>query len=674
MNECEDIPLSSDFKALVLITMIKIVWDIYYAFTSILRYYRALKLFNYDLRHLNHWIQMFLLQFFDTSRVLDISCLIKFKAQLILIQILDFILIAETFEKMEKTASRLALTDYLVSLLKITSTDLIDKIVYLIQGKLYPDYEGIELGFAEKLAIRALAYSAGVEVSIIEENYRRTGDIGDTAEEVMKAKNQTTLFSEKMTVERVYNTFDKIARTSGSGSQEVKLRLVSNLLNDASYREAKYIMKFIMGTLRLGIADHTIMDSLALAFTGNRVDRHILEKAYNVSSDLGEVARLLATKSLESLKSLQITLFKPVRPMLSERVRSSEEAMEKINGRAAAEYKLDGERIQIHKGKGKVELFSRRLEKVTHHYPDITGAIGSIIANEAILEAEVVAINPLTGEYLPFQELMHRRRKYEINQAVEDYPVSLNFFDVLYIDGQDTTSLPYFKRRKIIANLLHNVKMDDKIRIVPQTIIKKTKEIERFMALAIENGCEGLMLKQLSSTYRAGAREFAWIKLKREYRSDMPDTADLVIVGGLFGRGRRVGKYGALLLASFDSESDKFKSVCKVGTGFTDEQLKQFYENLECHIISHRHPRVDSDMEMDVWFEPKIVIDVIASEITLSPSHTAAMDRIRKGYGLALRFPKFTGKIRYDKNPEDATNVKELISMYKAQMKRIKKE
>jgi DNA ligase-1 len=615
-----------------------------------------------------------LLQFFDTSRVLDSSCLIKFKAQLILIQILDFILIAETFEKMEKTASRLALTDYLVSLLKITPTDLIDKIVYLIQGKLYPDYEGIELGFAEKLAIRALAYSAGVEVSIIEENYRRTGDIGDTAEEVMKAKNQTTLFSEKMTVERVYNTFDKIARTLGSGSQEVKLRLVSNLLNDASYREAKYIMKFIMGTLRLGIADHTIMDSLALAFTGNRVDRHILEKAYNVSSDLGEVARLLATKSLESLKSLQITLFKPVRPMLSERVRSSEEAMEKINGRAAAEYKLDGERIQIHKGKGKVELFSRRLEKVTHHYPDITGAIGSIIANEAILEAEVVAINPLTGEYLPFQELMHRRRKYEINQAVDDYPVSLNFFDVLYIDGQDTTSLPYFKRRKIIANLLHNVKKDDKIRIVPQTIIKKTTEIERFMALAIENGCEGLMLKQLSSTYRAGAREFAWIKLKREYRSDMADTADLVIVGGLFGRGRRVGKYGALLLASFDSESDKFKSVCKVGTGFTDEQLKQIYENLERHIISHRHPRVDSGMEMDVWFEPKIVIDVIASEITLSPSHTAAMDRIRKGYGLALRFPKFTGKIRYDKNPEDATNVKELISMYKAQMKRIKKE
>src|ERR671919_1274655 len=572
---------------------------------------------------------------------------------------------------MENTASRLALTDHLVCLLKITCPDLIDKVVYLIQGKLYPDYEGIELGLAERMAIRALGYSAGVETSVIEENYRRTGDIGDTAEEVMKIKNQATLFSEKMTVERVYNTLDKIARTTGSGSQEVKLRLVSNLLNDASYLEAKYIMKFIMGTLRLGIADHTIMDSLALAFTGDRINRHSLEKAYNVSSDLGAVAKLLATKGLESVKSLRITLFKPVRPMLGERVSTSGEAMEKMDGKAAAEYKLDGERIQIHKGKGKVELFSRRLEKVTHHYPDITGAIRSLIAGDIILEAEVVAINPLTDEYLPFQELMHRRRKYEINQAVENYPITLNFFDVLYIDGQDTTSLPYVERRKIIEKIFHMYKKE-RIRIVPQAIVKNIDEIERFMALAIENGCEGLMLKQLSSNYRAGAREFAWIKLKREYRSDIADTVDLVIVGALFGRGRRVGKYGALLLASYDPDSDIFRSVCKVGTGFTDEHLEEFYRNLEDHIILYKHPRVDSGIDMDVWFETKVVIDVIASEITLSPLYTAAMDRIRKGYGLALRFPKFTGKIRYDKNPKDSTNVEELISMYKGQLKRIK--
>jgi DNA ligase-1 len=194
-------------------------------------------------------------------------------------------------------------------------------------------------------------------------------------------------------------------------------------------------------------------------------------------------------------------------------------------------------------------------------------------------------------------------------------------------------------------------------------------EIEQFMAAAIENGCEGVMIKHLSSTYRAGARGYAWVKLKREYQNELADTLDLVIVGALHGRGRRVGKYGALLLASYDHNEDMFRSVSKVGTGFTDEHLEQFYKDLEKHIIHQRHARVDTGMEMDVWFEPKMVIEVIASEITLSPSHTAAKNAIREGYGLALRFPKFTGRIRDDKEPEDATTVEEVIAMYKRQLK-----
>jgi DNA ligase 1 len=572
---------------------------------------------------------------------------------------------------MEQTSSRLALTDYLVSLLKITPSDIIDKVIYLIQGKLYPDYEGIELGLAGKMAIRILAYSSGLSIAAVEEIYRKTGDLGDTASEVMKSKNQTTLFADKMTVERVYLTLDKIARTVGSGSQEVKLRLVSSLLSDATSRESRYIMKFVMGTLRLGIADYTVMDALALAFTGDKSNRKILENAYNVSSDLGTVAKLLATKGLESLRSLQITLYKPIRPMLAERVRTAEEALERMDGRAAVEYKLDGERIQVHKGKGKVELFSRRLEKITDHYPDVAEAIKSINTEEAILEAEVVAINPLTDEFLPFQELMHRRRKYDIKQAMENYPVVMNFFDVLYMDGDDKTSLTYLQRRKLIKKIIQGSR-NEKIRLVPQIIVEKSEQIDKFMASAIENGCEGLMIKQLKSTYRAGNREFAWVKLKREYRSDLADTLDLVIVGALYGRGRRVGKYGALLLAAYDSKSDMFRSTCKVGAGFTDQHLEQFFDNLETHLITHRHARVDTGMEMDVWFEPKIVIEVIASEITLSPSHTAAINSIRQGFGLALRFPKFTGKIRYDKKPEDATDVEELVSMYKQQMRAIK--
>ncbi|MFL6409132.1 MAG: ATP-dependent DNA ligase, partial [Nitrososphaeraceae archaeon] len=407
----------------------------------------------------------------------------------------------------------------------------------------------------------------------------------------------------------------------------------------------------------------------------NKSNRSILEHAYNVSSDLGNIAKLLAVNGIEAVKSLQITLYKPIRPMLAERVVTAEEALERMDGVAAAEYKLDGERIQIHKGKERVELFSRRLEKITHHFPDIAEAITKSLklTKEAILEGEVVAIDLQTSEFLPFQELMHRRRKHGIQEAIEEYPVILNIFDVLFVNGNAKTSLIYSQRRDLIEKMIVRRQCskdnnDNKIRIVPQTIVKNTDQIDKFMASAIESGCEGLMLKHLNSVYRAGAREYAWIKLKREYQSELADTLDLVIVGALYGRGRRVGKYGALLLAAYDSASDIFRSTCKVGTGFTDKDLEGFYISLEKHRIKHKHARVDSRMQMDVWFEPKIVIEVIASAVTLSPSHTAAIDSIRPSYGLALRFPKFTGKIRDDKNPEDATDVGELVSMYKHQM------
>jgi DNA ligase 1 len=580
---------------------------------------------------------------------------------------LDFRSLVETFEQMEQTSSRIALTEYLVALLKKTPPGIIDKVTYLIQGKLYPDYEGIEMGIAEKMVIRAIASSSGRDVLEIERIYQKTGDLGDATREVMKSKGQSTLFSEPMTVERVYSTFDKVARTTGAGSQEIKLRLISSLLNDAIATEGCYIIKFVMGQLRLGIADYTVLDALAIAFTGDKANRQVLENAYNVSSDLGTVAKLLATKGLQAVSSIKITLFKPIRPMLAERIRTADEALERMESKAAVEYKLDGERVQVHKGRDNVELFSRRLEKITSHYPDVANAVMSI-KSEVILEGEVVAVNAETEEYLPFQELMHRRRKYGVEEAMENYPVVMNFFDLLYIDGKSKTELTYMERRELLKKIIDGIK-DNKVGLIKQTIATKPYEIEMFMAAAIENGCEGVMIKHLSSTYRAGAREYAWVKLKREYRSDLVDTLDLVIVGALYGRGRRAGKYGALLLAAYDHKADMFRSVTKVGTGFTDVHIEQFYKELEKHKVNHRHARVDTGMEMDVWFEPKIVIEVIASEITLSPSHTAAKNAIRPGYGLALRFPKFIGKIRDDKKPEDATTVDEIVAMYKRQLK-----
>jgi DNA ligase-1 len=567
---------------------------------------------------------------------------------------------------MEQTTSRLELTNYLVTLFKNTPSDLVDKIIYLIQGKIRPDYEGIEMGIAEKMIIRIISQISNISNDEVYRKYREKGDLGSVAEAILKNKIQTTLFNEKVTIERISLVFDTISKTTGKGSQETKIKLFASLFNDSSPEECKYIIRFALGTLRLGIADSTIMDALALAYTSDKKNRKILENAYNVSSDMGRVSKILAKQGLEAVSAIKIELFIPIRPMLAERVQTSKEALEKVSGKAAVEFKLDGERVQIHRGDKKVQIFSRSLENITHYYPDVAEASRTITLRNFIIEAEVVAINKYTEEFLPFQELMHRRRKYDIDKNVENYPVSVNVFDILYASGRDKTNLPYIERRALLKDTITNT-VDRRLTLIQQRIVSSVDQLEKFMAKSIEYGCEGLMVKQTNSPYRAGARGFAWIKIKREYRSELVDTLDLVIIGGSYGRGRRVGRYGALLLAVYDRNENVFKSVCKVGSGFTDEVLEELFTDLGKYMIPKKHPRVYSKLEMNTWFIPTIVIEIIASEITLSPEYDAGMDSIRKGFGLSLRFPKFTKKIRRDKNPQDITDESELTEMYRKQ-------
>jgi len=593
---------------------------------------------------------------------------------------MDYSTIVDIFNEMEATSKRTELTDLIVRLLKSTPKELIDKVVYLMLGRLRPEYEGIELGIADKMALRALSISSGIDMKRVEEMYVRRGDIGEAAEEALSKRLQAVLFKDRLTVERVYSTLEKVAMLKGEGSQDAKIRYICNLLNDAEPREGKYILKIVTGRLRLGIADYTLLDALAVAFTDSKENRSILERAYNLTSDLGFVAKMLVYGGLDAVKAIRMELFRPIRPMLAERVSSAEEALERMGGRCAAEYKLDGERLQIHKHDGRVKIFSRRLEDITSHYPDAVDAIAGIRARDLIVEGEAVAINQDTQEYLPFQELMHRRRKYGIEEAMKEYPIALNLFDILYIDGKECIDLPYMERRRILENLISGVESSNSsnssnssiVSIVPMLIVSDAKSIEDYMFKAINEGCEGLMIKDLNSPYRAGARGYAWIKLKREYKSELADTLDLVIVGAFHGRGRRAGRYGALLLASYNREDDTFYTTCKVGTGFTDEDLERFHAMLNPYIIKHKHARVNSRLDADVWFEPRMVIEVIASEITLSPLHTCALNVIREGNGLALRFPKFTGRIRDDKSAEDATSVDEIVSMYRRQLKVIR--
>jgi len=585
---------------------------------------------------------------------------------------MKFSLIADTLSYMENTTKRLELTQHLVDLFKITPADIIPKVVYLLQGKLRPDHEGVEIGIAEKIAIKSLSKSSGISIKKIEDEYKDTGDFGQVASKILEQKTQTTFLSQNITVERVYDTLYKIAELKGARSQDMKMKYISSLLNDATPTEGGFIAKIITSNLRLGIADYTILDALSVAYTGSKENRPALEHAYNVCSDLGKVSQSVAEKGLESLKDFQVTIFSPIRPMLAERVKSPQEAHEKMGSEFASEYKLDGERVQVHRQEEKIVLYSRSLENITSYYPDIVENIGKALkSDEIILEAEVVAINDDTGEFLPFQELMHRRRKYKIAQAVQEYPITVNFFDILLVDKKSCLEVPYSERRKLLEK---NVTENAFAKIMPMVLVKTDSEVEDSLENAINSGCEGIMLKQLDSPYRAGARASNWLKLKREYRNELGDSLDLVVVGAFYGRGRRTGRYGALLLSAYDDKTDEFPSICKVGTGFTDESLDQFYQILSDKITVKKDPRIQSGLEADVWFEPETVIEIVASEITLSPIHKVAMDKIRKGSGLALRFPKFTGKIRFEKTSENATNIDEIVTLYNSQKRVVQDE
>jgi DNA ligase-1 len=579
--------------------------------------------------------------------------------------------VVDYYEQLEATTKRLEMTDILAALLSKTPPAVIDKVVYMTLGELYPAYVGLELGVAEKLAARAIRQVSGAGEKELNELFSRHGDLGTVAELLLRTKEQTTLFVQELTVEEVYSSLEKIAKASGPGAVDVKTAVLSKLLAMATPVEAKHIVRIVTGKMRLGVADMTILDALAKAFGG---DREVYERAYNLSSDIGLVAKTAAMEGVEGVSKFRVRVGIPVRCMLAERLSSAVEILEKMDGVGFTEYKYDGERMQIHKAGEKVWIFSRRQENITQQYPDVVEAVEKYVkAAEAILECEAVPLDPDTGETLPFQELMHRKRKKEIERAAEEYPVALYFFDILYVDGEDMTTKPFLERRKMLEKVIVE---DERVKLSTGLLTHSPEEVEKIFAEAVEAGCEGVIVKSVGedSVYRAGARGWQWIKFKRDYRSEMIDTVDLVVVGAFHGRGRRRGKFGALLTAVYNEERDVFQTVCKVGSGFKDEDLERFTEMLNQLKIPHKHARVESLMTPDVWVEPSIVLEIIGAEVTLSPVHTCAWGVLKEGYGLGIRFPRYTGRLRTDKKPEDATTDREIVEMYRRQLKKIEAE
>jgi DNA ligase-1 len=442
------------------------------------------------------------------------------------------------------------------------------------------------------------------------------------------------------------------------------MKLLANMLHDSGPIEARYLCRIVTGRMRVGAGSMTILDALALSFA-EKADRPEIERAFNVTCDMGLVAETLASGGMSAVNEMKVTVGNPIKVMLAERLPSLDEVMQRLDGRCAMEYKYDGMRVQAHIKKD-VKLFSRRLEDLTKNFPDVASALKNALkGSEAIVEGECVSVGP-NGRMLPFQEVTHRRRKHGMENAVKDYPVKAFLFDILQIDGKDTTMIPYPERRAILESAFND---SDAIVMSNMKIVNSTEEADAFFNEALTAGCEGIMAKSLSpeSVYRAGNRGFLWIKYKKDYHKEILDTYDLAVVGAFYGMGKRTGRYGALLMAAYDREMQSYVTLCKLGTGFDDAFLDSMPELLDKYKKAQKPANVDSKMVPDVWFSPTVVFEVTGADLSLSPIHTAASGVFKEDTGIGLRFPRFTGRVRDDKASEDSTSVDEIIEMYEMQ-------
>jgi DNA ligase-1 len=516
-----------------------------------------------------------------------------------------------------------------------------------------------------------VAAATGRPEEEITQRVRASGDLGTTAQELFSAQRRLAE-PDPLTVVEVYGQLDAIARAKGEGSQETKVQTLVGMLSRASPLEAKFLLRFVLGTLRVGVREMTILDALGAAFTdASKESRARIEAAFNLSSDLGLVATTLAKGGVAALDRIGLEVGRPVRPMLAERETTLADLLERMGGEAALELKYDGLRVQAHVAKdGAVRLFSRRLEEIGTQFPELVAALpGALRETPTIVEGECVPIDPDTDEIQPFQEVSRRRgRKHDLERLQQEVPVCLFLFDVLLAAGEPVLDRDFPERRRRLERL---VRPSDRVRLASQRVVSSLAEATAFLDEAIAAGGEGVVAKSLrpGSVYRAGARGYWWIKYKRDYTEGLSDSIDGVVVGGFLGRGRRAGRFGAFLLAVYDPQRDRFESFCKVGSGFDDAGLAEMPKRLRSLEVDSRPKGVETGIEPDRWIRPGLVLEVRGAELTLSPTHRAAEGAVRAGAGLALRFPRFTGRFRDDKAATDATTSEELLRMYRAQVR-----
>src|SRR5712691_1404525 len=573
---------------------------------------------------------------------------------------LTFAVLAACFEEMEHTSSRKQLTTLLAELLANVDADEIAEVTYLIQGRVAPLYVPVEFGLGQRSIEKAVGQAFDVDPAEVRRRDALAGDVGLVVGELATQAGKT---GSDRSVRDVFADLRAIADFGGPRSAERKVDGLTSLLSGSDPIVGKHLVRIPLGTSRLGIGDATVLAALNQAkLSGTKADQLVLEDAYNKTSDLGLLGQTLWTGGLEAVKKLQVVVGRPIRPQLAERLPDVPSLLEKLGGSAHVQSKFDGVRVQLHLNRAwpegeQVRLFSRSLESMTSMFPELVGGVlNQVQAETAILDAEALAFNPLSDEFLPFQETTRRRRKHGIGELQAELPIKAMVFDMMYLNGEALLDKPLDQR---IATLVSTVKGTEVLQAESGEVLDDADRLELLFEDALGRGLEGLVVKRVDSPYQAGARNFSWVKLKKHSRGALEDTIDCVMLGYFLGRGKRAELgVGALLVGVYDQDADEFVTVTKIGTGLGDEQWREVGERAAPFRSEERPARVRSTVTPSVWVEPKIVLEVLADEITKSPNHTA---------GYALRFPRVIRFRDADKRPEDATTLAELVELYQQQ-------
>lgn len=588
---------------------------------------------------------------------------------------MDYSELVEVYEKIEATTKRLQKTYYISELLKKTSVDDLGMIMLMLQGKIFPDWDETKIGMSEKLILKAINKSTGADTKKVESEWKKLGDLGKVVQSLTHTKSQATLFSNKLTLKKVFDNIRKLATLTGEGTVEKKVSLVSELLTSASPNEAKYIVRTVIEELRVGVGEGSLRDAIVWAYFGDEIgvkydsekndimlddakrEKYkevvdITQRAFDLTNEFSEVAKTAKISGTKGLLDMKLLPGKPIKVMLCQKVAGVEEGFETVGTPAQIEYKYDGFRMQIHKVKGKVTIYTRRLENVTAQFPEVVATVlKHVKGDEFLIDGEAVGFDPKTGKYLPFQNVSQRiKRKYDIEETAKDLPIELNLFDILYHDGKDYSKVSLDKRRELLERIVSPVKQ--KIVIAKVDYTSNVEEARKFYEEALKAGNEGIIMKRHDSVYKPGSRVGGWVKIK-----PVMESLDVIIVGAEWGEGKRSGWLTSFTVAVID-ESGEPVEIGKVGTGIKElEQAEGEIGVTFDELTKMLKPLITSEKGKEVKIKPKVVIEVNYEEIQKSPTYSS---------GYALRFPRLV-RLRNDRSADDASTLEMVEEFYFAQ-------